>query len=272
MPNINPTYARPLLNNRMSDENQMGDLVIATQEIGIINVPNQLTPDAMQLAVRQTLLSEAAAIERVSGQKSQDMAVLVIRRIKAFATKVETARKAAKGPYLKAGEAIDALAKKLMEGLADEESRLTKDIKAYQLKVQKEEERRQAEAAAAARRLEQEQRRLEAEQQAAVQMALDTGKQTDLDKAQELGLQAAQVGSKIAEQTIVRTEAKSEGMTAKKTWKAVVKDVKALYAARPDLVELTPKNRDLQALARSSDGTLVIPGVEFIEDIGTRFT
>ncbi len=251
-------------------ENLPKPVVIATGTFGTVNALAEIVPDAETAATRLFLFESATAIERVAGQKSQDAAALMIQKINTFIDQVDEVRVTAKQPFFDAGKKIDAHAKAMVLGLAEEVKRLRKCIGDYQLQLHLEQQKKEREAAEAQRKIEVEQARLKKVEDEALKKAIDTGSRAAIDEAQLAGLQQAQLNQQMERTIIVPEQVKSQGLSAKPVWKARVIDKVKLYNARPDLVELVPKEKDLNALAKSSEGQNPPDGIEFYQDVNVR--
>lgn len=206
-------------------------------------------------AQRDALLAEAGTVSVVADRLDADAAVSVLRSLKAFLTEIESQREAVKAPILKIGRDIDALAKELVSTVKTEESRIARLCGAFEAEERRkaEEKRRQAEIDAA---------RIAYEAAAATRKAITTAPN------QETGLRAAdaiagQAQTKIAEvkQAAVAAQAPKQAASQLRTEVCFeVTDIKALYAAEPNLVTLEPNGSAIRAILKANPN-LVLPGL-----------
>ena len=85
--------------------------------------------------------------------------------------------------------------------------------------------------------------------------------------------QAAAQQEKLTQAAIAAVEKptteppRAAGMSIKPVRKFRVTDIHALYKAKPDLVELSPKTSAINAIIRSTDEIVAIPGIEQYADM-----
>jgi hypothetical protein len=72
---------------------------------------------------------------------------------------------------------------------------------------------------------------------------------------------------KLAAVVPVEQPQKLEGVSVRKVWLFEVTDIRSLYAARPDLVELSPKNRDIKAALEAG---AKLPGIKAWQENSAR--
>ncbi len=214
---------------------------------------------------------------------------------------MEKTREEVKKPALEAGRRIDATAKEYAKELLAETGRIEKlaadfqreeDRKAAAIKAEEERKQREArEAEEAERRKEQEAlariaAEAEKERRAAllkIQQAKDEESkaraQEEADRlaearaeevrlnqiaCQEAAEKRLEAERERAMQLQTMAPPKPQGAVVKRTFDYELKDIRALYAARPDLVELTPK-RALILAAISIPNAPSIPGIYCFE-------
>jgi hypothetical protein len=194
---------------------------------------------------KNRLISLSSEVTEVTTADQQQVAVRCGKQIKQLLNEVETARTQVKEPVLDLGRKIDGLAKTYCIPLQAEIIRLTNLVTGFQRleteRLRKEEEKRQEAL-----------RKAEEDRLAAEQLSREAEKQATSDQA---GLSEVEEAM-LAEELKKEAEAKQEALVraplpkANKVSGIVVKadqlqyeitDIHALYAVRPDLVELTGK-------------------------------
>ena len=212
-----------------------------------------IAPEAREL--RDKLLVEIHGITAVSDAFDADVAVDVMKRATQLSRGIEADRTTVKAPVLALGKKIDALAKEIVVELDAEISRVSRVLGAYQLA-----EKQKAEAAERLAR--DEARRIQAE---AEQLAKEAAQAAPTDTA---ALAAAseimdQAAAKIVEtkKAIVSTVApKAAGTAVREDVCFEVTDIVALYAARPELVNLEPNGTAIRAICKANP-KLQLPGL-----------
>jgi hypothetical protein len=241
-------------------------------------------------AQRQELLENAGLIINISSEEEQREAVAAAANLKAFSSGLEKCRKVIKDPLLRAGELLDKTAKAATANVDKEckriEGLLSDWHKAQQQK--REEALREQQRIAEAARLERE--RKEKEEAARLKeiedrrlAAEEAAKNAKSKKDREA---AAAEAARLAEQQEEEQFAKSfetpepepvftappevvkpSGAQVKPVIKFEVVDIKALYAAYPHLVELTPKVAQINYLLATPETDIhSIPGIRAWED------
>jgi uncharacterized protein (DUF2384 family) len=195
-------------------------------------------PDAfrrrdMVLAASQRILSVADAME---AEEAAD----ALRALAGLCKQVEADRKQIKAPVLELSKKIDALAADFIAAVAAEKDRLETALGTYQAAEQR--------RADAERRAAQEEADRLAREAARAQLQADRAtNQAEQDRTQQA---AAQAEAKAIEARVVAAEiapVKPAGVAVRQPWKFEVTDVKALYAARPDLCLIEPNNAAIRA-------------------------
>jgi hypothetical protein len=215
--------------------------------------PKELIPKAA-VTERDDLLERAGALETVTSEGSQSAVAEILKLVAKMLSDTEKDRKSAKKPFADIGKRIDEEVREYVETLAIEKTRLQGLLGAYQHKIE-------AAAAEERRKQQAEMARLEAEKRAkakAAQDAIDAeqDEQKRVNMAAEATLEQSNLTHKQA--NIQPAEAtKAAGTTVRTTWEFTVEDSAALYAARPELVDLVPR-RGLIRMALE-EGSL--PGV-----------
>lgn len=212
-----------------------------------------IAPEAREL--RDKLLVEIREVTSVSDAFDADVAADVLKRATQLSRGIEADRTTVKAPILALGNKIDALAKEITAELNDEIGRVSRVLGAYQLG-----EKQKAEAAERLARDEARRIQAEAEQNArkAAQAAPDDT--AALAAASEIMDTAA---AKIMEtrKAIVSTVAPKAADTAVRVDVCFeVDDIVALYAARPELVNLEPNGTAIRAICKANPN-LQLPGL-----------
>ena len=261
---------------------------ITTQ--GVTGVTIAIEPEFY--ALRSSALAESETVQAVTSPLAQRFAVESLRSLRALAKQVEDSRQAVKAPVLDLGKRIDATAKAAVETLSAEIDRITGLLNAY------ESEQRRIDAEAEAKRLaeERERQRIEAERTAVIERERLAAEKAQRDaeaaarnastaaeraKAQqeaqavrevqriaELKRQAEQEAAKlaaIAAAPVVMAAPKPEGMRVNTPWTFDVLDAAALYKARPELCNITPKRAEILTLIRA--GSREIPGLAIRQEV-----
>lgn len=224
------------------------------------------------------LLEESANLERVCGDKSQEAALSLLARVDALLKEVEKSRKEVKEPFAEITKAIDGVAKEYVAELETDKQRLKKLLGEYQLVL--DQKRREQEAAMERERqriadeqlkiqreAEAQQRALrEQEFQAKSQAEAERLKQQRVEAEQQAALRQASLQLQQAN-LIVVPAAKPEGMSVKRPWRVEVVDAAKLYAARPDMVELKPRQAELNKLVAGENGLRELPGCLIKQEI-----
>ena len=212
-----------------------------------------IAPEAREL--RDKLLVEIREVTAVSDAFDADVAADVLKRATQLTRGIEADRTTVKAPVLALGKQIDALAKEITAELNDEIGRVSRVLGSYQLA-----EKQKAEAADRLAR--DEARRIQAE---AEQKAREVAKAADSDT--EALAAASQImdtaAAKIVEtrKAIVSTVAPKAADTAVRVDVCFeVDDIVALYAARPELVNLEPNGAAIRAICKANP-KLQLPGL-----------
>ena len=205
--------------------------------------------------LRDKLLAEIRGITAVADAFDADVAADVMRRATQLSRGIEADRTTVKAPVLALGKKIDAIAKEIVAELDTEIGRVSRVLGAYQLA-----EKHKAEAAERLAR--DEARRIQAEAEANARKAAQAADSDTeaLAAASEIMDQAA---AKIMEtrKAIVSTVAPKAADTAVRVDVCFeVDDIVALYAARPELVNLEPNGTAIRAICKANP-KLQLPGL-----------
>lgn len=245
------------------------------------------------IAARDEIIARAQEIREISDELDEADASEVLKELIRMERGVEETRTAIKGPLLDAGRKVDSIAKTFSAPVQAEVVRfkglLGKFDMARRERIAAEERKRQEEARKAAEakaKAEAEARRREEEARAAQEaaqraaeaefLASDTASQeraaaeakaaqekaaaeaAEAEAARKREAEASAAQLQLSVQAPVKAPAKPSGIGSRMVWKFEVEDIRALYAARPELVTLEPKSREIER-AISIGATL--PGV-----------
>lgn len=215
----------------------------------------QIDVSAEARELRDKLLIEIRDITAVSDAFDADVAADVLKRATQLTRGIEADRTTVKAPVLALGKKIDALAKEITAELNDEIGRVSRVLGSYQLA-----EKQKAEAAERLAR--DEARRIQAE---AEQKAREAAKAADSDT--EALAAASQIMDAAAEKIVETRKAIVSTVAPKAADTAVrvdvcfeVDDIVALYAARPELVNLEPNGAAIRAICKANP-KLQLPGL-----------
>lgn len=242
---------------------------------------------------RQEAVDAAQFCRRVVDAGSQQTAVDALKEVNALLGVVEKGRKEVKAPILDLGRKIDTTAEEFSVPLATEQKRLQGLLSAYEieqrriaaeaeakrqaeLRRQQEEERKRQEEADRLARIEREKQEAairaareatDAESRAKAKAEADAAAARAAELAAQREKEAAEARLKQAEllRAPAPTPTRAVGSSVRTLWTFDVTDIAALYAARPELVELTPKRAAILALIR--DGTREIPGLVIRKEV-----
>lgn len=206
-------------------------------------------------AMRDKLLVEIRDVTAVSDAFDADVAADVLKRATQLTRGIEANRTTVKAPVLDLGRKIDALAKEIVADLTVEIGRVSRVLGDYQIA-----EKRKAEAAERLARDEARRIQAEAEQKAREAAKAANSDTEALAAASEIMDTAA---AKIVEtrKAIVSTVApKAAGTAVREDVCFEVTDIVALYAARPELVNLEPNGSAIRAICKANP-KLQLPGL-----------
>lgn len=218
-------------------------------------------------------LEQSRAISEVKNDLEAQLASETLRDLKSLINSCESARTEVKAPVLDLGKRIDAAAKEYSQDLQSELSRVSRLVSGYQAEKHRaaEEARRKQQEELA--RIERE--RLEAEEKARreAEAAIAVAASPKAVAAAEVAAESAIIEAtfraeeKLAAVVPVEQPQKLEGVSVRKVWLFEVNDIRSLYAARPDLVELSPKNRDIKAALEAG---AKLPGIKAWQENSAR--
>ena len=248
---------------------------------------------------KEVALITSGFITEVNDDDSQNSAISAIRELKDIASQVEKARQSCKKPFLEKGRELDAIAKAFSESLITEQKRIHGVMTVYtveQNRIRQEAERKRHEEIRKAE--EEKQKALEAvrdaerkrlaeiakaeeEKRRAEQAVIDAKndverKTAEIERQQAIIAQKeaqenqeSKIAATIAEETIKEAKQtaldlpkpeKTKGVQVRKELRVELVDIAKLYAARPDLCELTAKLSLIKQTIKGGESS--IPGVK----------
>lgn len=204
---------------------------------------------------RDALLLQASEISTVQDRLDADDATSTLKRLSDFSKEIEAQRTAAKAPVLELGRKIDALGKELVATIDQEKTRLSRLIGSFES-----EERRKADEER--RRLQDEQLRIQQKAEAdALAVAKSAKTEEQRDRAVDQVVAKAQEKIVQVQQQITQAQVKKpEGSKLMTKICFEVQDIKALYAAEPNLVILEPNGTAIRAIIKQNPN-IQLPGV-----------
>jgi hypothetical protein len=221
-----------------------------------------LSPEILK--ERDLLLDQLNQFGAITTDETRDSAIAVVRNVKSVLDQVEKDRVAIKAPFLKIGKAIDEAAKAFKESLELASRRVERGVGAYNQKV--------AEAQAAeVRRIQEEQKRIAEERQRAELAAAAAARALEEAATKEERIAALKKQLEAEEAIEAKVEEQSKSIASYKPVETAkggaqryettveVTDIRALYAAHPHCVTLTPKLSVIKAMAENGDD---LPGVK----------
>lgn len=200
------------------------------------------------------IITETKSIT-VTNDEQKSNTLELLKKIKGVANGLEAERTAQKKPILEAGREIDGAYKAEIDKLAKAESVLKQSVLSYDQEQRRKAQELQRKLQAAA----EEKARKEREKLAAqAEKAAAAGK---IEKAEALQEKAEEV--QVFVPIVQAVETKVTGVSTRKAWKYRIIDVNKLPREY-----MIPNEAMLAALARSTQGNIPVPGVEFYaEDI-----
>lgn len=167
----------------------------------------EISIPAEALKLKQEALALAVPIIRVETPEDQAKAIAVVANLKGISKQVEADREAVKKPYLEAGRAIDASAKKYIEEINSRAASIESMLSEYRRKenekieaARREEEKKRREAEESARK---EQERLEREERDRLEV-IARAEQAEFDRKQ------AEENARLAKSAKEKKDAQAE--------------------------------------------------------------
>ncbi len=211
-----------------------------------ITLPTLYSVPADSETARNELLSRARENTTITTSAEQNSAVECARHIRAALKDVEDTRTTLKKPLLDAGRQVDALAKDFVAPLTSELNRIERLVtnfqQAEQRRVAEEEAKRRAEI----ERLERERVAREVAARKAAEAITNEAELAAAIKVEEEARAAAE-----QQQAVIRAPlpeaAMAGGTSTRKVMRWEVTDLRALYAARPELCTIEAKASAINA-------------------------
>lgn len=229
----------------------MSDSLLITPSLGEASVT---AADAAR-AERDELVTRSALIGTVTDRLDADHATTFLRDAKAYLAGIEAARTRAKAPVLEIGRRIDALSKELVADVQAESARISRVLGAFELEEKRKADEARYAAEAEARRLAAEAQRQAAKARAEAPDALAADRAADAVQAQAVEQIVA-----LKQQAANAAPARQAGTAVREDVVFEVLDVRALYAAHPELVTLEPNGTAIRAILRANPN-LQVPGL-----------
>lgn len=190
---------------------------------------------------KSSLLAKAAPIKTIENEKARDHAIWIAGSIKAHLKRVEASRIEVKSPFLDISRNVDAIASSHVYGLEVELRRINRIVGEF------EDDR-------------QERIKLERDQ------LIEQEKSSDLAVVLE-------AEEKLEQLKGAPDLAKPKGGALRRDWDIEITDIKALYLAHPQCVELTAKNmaiKDLLKVGIQPVGVRATPKVDYAARANTK--
>lgn len=238
----------------------------------------KLAMDSQFAEAKAQALERARGIGAVESPMQQGFATEVLSGLNSMIRTIEKSRKDVKERPFELCKRIDAIARQASSDLELAARDISLKLGAYQKKLDDE--------AARLRRVEQErlaeiERQKQAEIARAAAAAAEEAKNKTAEevrqavtKATQAVVEAAQVATQnvLCQNLAATVPRKVEGQVVRRPWKYEVVDIRALYAARPDLVTLSEKASEINSLIRGDDGLREIPGLRIFQavEVSTR--
>jgi DNA polymerase III alpha subunit (gram-positive type) len=247
-------------------------------------------------AERTRAIAAASSVSVVTTAAEQATAVTALRSLKALTKQVEASRKEAKAPVLELGRRIDATAETFLRDITVEDARVTALLTAYEVEQRRiaaeaekvrqaevdrlaaEERQKQSEIQRQIAEAEKQQREArEAAQNAESRDELAAAaRKAEAAKAELLKLGVTMQRSEdavIVAQSVpvpVAAPPRPAGTSVRQPWTFDLTDIRALYNARPDLCEITPRRSVI--LAEIAQGLRQLPGIVIRQEtkVGVR--
>lgn len=212
--------------------------------------------------IRDELIKEASDVRPITCQTERQIVSDILSSVSTYLSWAEKGRVKAKAPSLKKCQEVDKRHELVVDSLPDVKEMLRRKLADFDNA-----ERKKAESEA--KRLRDEAARVENERQKAIQDARKA--ETEAQRAEQLKLaESLQAQSKAAQAAVVATPPKPAGVSSRKVWRFTVTDIKALYAAKPELCEVTHSQSRINAAI--AGGMRECAGLSIYEDtqINTR--
>lgn len=238
---------------------------------------------------RQVAIENARDVVRINNALDATLAAESMRELSALSSTVEKSRVEVKKPVLEIGRTIDKAATDFVTPIHTERERLGALLTSYEMEKRRIAEEAERQRQAEERRRQEEERRRIAAAEAEARKAREAVEAAEraameADNAEQRrahfeALRQAETARVEAEALRQKREAEAAsrqamaavaiperiaGTTLQQPWTFEVVDIRALYAACPDLCEVNARRSAVLALIRS--GTREIPGLRIFQD------
>ena len=226
--------------------------------------PAAIALDAKSIQERNDLVLRCQAIERVAGESSQQHAAALLVEVHRWTKAVEEDRKFLTRPLDQLKKTAIGLASTFLSPLEAEYTRLDRLICGFQTE--------QRALADAARKKQEAELAALRQQRAEAEAALNTATNEKQVAAAQEQIMKTDLKAAEAISVPVVTPPKADGIKVAVKWKVTVEEAAKLYAARPDLVNLVPKLREINAevskLAEANPEVApVLPGCKIEKEV-----
>lgn len=209
------------------------------------------------IKVKTNLLIRAYATGPIPNESERDRAIQIAGSIQAHLKAVEKSRVEVKEPFLQMGREIDRVASEHVATLTGEKNRINRLVGTFESDRQE-----TSRLAAVALADEQDKNRPVVE---------DAAQPLEARLEAEERIEAA--GAKLEQAKAASEAAKPTGGALRRDWDIEVTDIKALYAAHPQCVELTARNMAIKDLLKAGiepPGVRATPKVAYTARATTR--
>lgn len=214
------------------------------------------------LATRAEVLEIAELVVRVENEIQQTMAIDALKVCKDLAKRVESSRVLVKEEPLKLCRKIDSMAKEFRETVDREAARIERLLADYQRRLIEKQRAEEAARYKEAQRLEQERVR-----------ALQDARKAETEEARKEALNVAVAAVEQRQEVmsaVVAPVAQPEGIKACMEWTFEVLNAQEVFAARPDLCEVSVKTAAVKDFIRG--GGRQLAGLRIFEEVKVRTT
>lgn len=208
----------------------------------------ELTPSAFE--ARRVAIAAAEQVKEIASIVDADQAAQALAKVKSIEKAFETSKAEAKRPVIDAGRAIDAMAKEYLAPLQEASRRISAILGTYQDTQRRKAERQRQEAAEAEAEAIRDKQAKQAELSAAGKLTAEAVDQLNAEAADKIA--DAQISAMQAVGPVVA------GITLRTPKKFEVVDIKALFAARPELCLIEPNKAAIRAILKQETE---IPGL-----------
>lgn len=246
---------------------RIGDL--QPTDFNVVEIPKlDMVPSGGNPAV-DDLVERAQGVERITNLRIKAFVVSLLQEIKGMMEDVSHSEKESAKPFEMILDRLKAASKPLRDNLEKEDARLRKILVDYATVEWKESERIAAENKAKEAALEQQMAAIDTREAAAV---------GDAEATAEINLERvllARQATAPKEELPEKTAGVSTGMVWRyafigENFEEKDASLRKAYLARPELFDVTPRNREINAEMKEHGDKLVIAGMKFYQEVGIR--